>query len=624
MISEKRLVFHLLPERAWGSIRQWFINNTFSPYWLKGRWRHPAASYGIALVVELCALMGAYLFARLFPGFTYPGALTFIAVTFIALNWGAGPGLMATVVGALLTNYIVIAPYFVWDTDGWDDVVELLLFIGVGVGIAVIASQKEKARRNAEQARQQAEASAAILQHTEHEAAARASQLQESLKALLMMAETLVQVRSDDGTGDADDTHSVTQKLVELIRSVLGCKRVSITALELDMHTPRSIAVMGIAPEQERLWRARASGFNLHEQFAQSELDPRLDRNDVVIIDMTQPPYTTGPNPFGIRVMLLAPMRVGDQLVGVLSLDYGEVDHDYTAEEMALASVVAKLAALVLERERLVQERAEAQANELALREANRRMDEFLSIASHELLTPLTAIKGNVQLAQRRIDKILQEEYAGSDGIVGKLDIVRDLLARAERQMRLQNRLVNDLLDVSRIQADKLEMQRELCDLAAIVREAVPEQQLMAAPRLIPVCIKTEEPVVVLVDADRISQVVTNYLTNALKYSQEEKPVEVCVQIREGMAHVLVHDEGPGLSSTEQEHIWDRFYRVEGVAVQSGSGVGLGLGLHICRTIIEAHGGQVGVESVPEQGSTFWFTLPLVDSQGNDGQRGTV
>ncbi|MEO8971946.1 MAG: HAMP domain-containing sensor histidine kinase, partial [Ktedonobacteraceae bacterium] len=268
----------------------------------------------------------------------------------------------------------------------------------------------------------------------------------------------------------------------------------------------------------------------------------------------------------------------------------------------------------VLERERLLQERAQAQANELALREANRRMDEFLSIASHELRTPLTAIKGNIQLAQRRLDRMIQQRDTGSDGIVGNLDAVRDLLERAERQMRLQNRLVNDLLDVSRIQADKLEMQLKLCDLATIVREAVREQELAVAPRIIQLHMETE-PVSVLADADRISQVVTNYLTNALKYSEEEKPVEVCLRTNEGDVRVLVCDKGPGLSLADQEHIWDRFYRVDGIAVQSGSGVGLGLGLHICRTIIEANGGQVGVESVSGEGSTFWFTLPLASSE---------
>jgi len=115
----------------------------------------------------------------------------------------------------------------------------------------------------------------------------------------------------------------------------------------------------------------------------------------------------------------------------------------------------------------------------------------------------------------------------------------------------------------------------------------------------------------VVVDADRLGQVVTNYLTNALKYSPTYRPVAVGLDIEEKWAQVWVRDEGPGLPPEEQEAIWERFHRVKGIEVQSGSGIGLGLGLYICRTIIERHQGQIGVESAPGQGSTFWFTVPL-------------
>ncbi len=112
-------------------------------------------------------------------------------------------------------------------------------------------------------------------------------------------------------------------------------------------------------------------------------------------------------------------------------------------------------------------------------------------------------------------------------------------------------------------------------------------------------------------DALRLGQVVTNYLTNALKYSAADRPVDVGLTVDGAEARVWVRDEGPGLSAKEQRHPWDRFRRVRGIEVQSGSGVGLGLGLHISWTIIELHQGQVGVESSPGAGSTFWFRLPL-------------
>jgi signal transduction histidine kinase len=108
---------------------------------------------------------------------------------------------------------------------------------------------------------------------------------------------------------------------------------------------------------------------------------------------------------------------------------------------------------------------------------------------------------------------------------------------------------------------------------------------------------------------------VTNYLTNALKYSPAKQPVVVGLDVASNEARVWVRDQGPGLPPEEQVRIWERFHRVKGIKVQSGTGVGLGLGLYICRIIIERHQGQVGVESAPGQGSTFWFTLPLAPTR---------
>jgi signal transduction histidine kinase len=143
------------------------------------------------------------------------------------------------------------------------------------------------------------------------------------------------------------------------------------------------------------------------------------------------------------------------------------------------------------------------------------------------------------------------------------------------------------------------------------VRAAVEEQRQLVPQRTILMRCLFDRPVPVVADADRIGQVVTNYLTNALKYSLEERPVEVGIQIHDQQARVWVSDQGPGLSPAEQEHLWQHFYRVPGVEVQSGSGIGLGLGLYISKTIIDQHQGQVGVQSTLGKGSTFWFTLPL-------------
>jgi signal transduction histidine kinase len=112
-------------------------------------------------------------------------------------------------------------------------------------------------------------------------------------------------------------------------------------------------------------------------------------------------------------------------------------------------------------------------------------------------------------------------------------------------------------------------------------------------------------------DPDRIGQVVTNYLTNALRYSAEDRPVEVGVRVDGQGGCVWVRDQAPGLPPEECERIWERFYRAPDIAIQDGSGVGLGIGLFICKSIVEQHQGQVGVQSTRGVGSTFWFRLPL-------------
>jgi signal transduction histidine kinase len=308
---------------------------------------------------------------------------------------------------------------------------------------------------------------------------------------------------------------------------------------------------------------------------------------------------------------LTAPLRIAGTVIGSLTLDYGGDEHEYTPEEHAMAGAVAQLAALVIERERLLRERAEAHANELALREVNRRMDEFLSIAAHELRSPLTTISGNLQLMRRRLQRALAQPDAAA-GQPAILSGWQQLLQQATDQAARLNRMMADLLDVARIQNNHLDLHIVTVDLVELVRRSIQEVRLGWPGRGL-ILEAPEAEVTIQADADRIGQVVTNYLSNALKYSAPKTPVAVSVRATEGAACIQVSDQGPGLSAEQQQGIWERYRRVEGVTVQDdgrGAAGGLGLGLYISRMIITQHGGEVGVESVPGQGSTFWFTLP--------------
>ncbi len=441
--------------------------------------------------------------------------------------------------------------------------------------------------------------------------------IRETLDALLAMAESLVQVPVATHSNGAssvgsDATLSVTARhLADLTRSVVGCRSVAIAVVEPETSAITPLTVAGLTPEQEQQWWATCDQRYRLSNDTCPDLLAAGRAGESAVLDTTCQPWQ---DYFPATTSLLAPMYIGETLVGLLELDDGgEQEAQQRQEATRLTSAVARLGALVLERERLLREQTEARANELALRTTQAQMETFLGMAGHELKNPLAALKLGIQMTERRLQR-----RAGCEA--SPPDFFAQHLAQARRQVERLERLVDDLLDVSRVRAGKLEFSLETNDLRAMVLRAVEEQRQANPARVLLLRLPTDLTVPVLADAGRIGQVVTNYLTNALKYSPADRPVEVGLDLEDQRARVWVRDEGPGIPPEEQERIWERFHRVKGIEVQSGTGVGLGLGLHICRTIIERHQGQVGVESAPGKGSTFWFTLP-VTSPSTEGQR---
>jgi len=260
---------------------------------------------------------------------------------------------------------------------------------------------------------------------------------------------------------------------------------------------------------------------------------------------------------------------------------------------------------------RLEHEREVARASELAAREASQRMEEFLATAAHDLRTPVGTTVGFIDLADLKFQRLASKAQGECPTLIPQVEAARVSLEEATLSGERLSRLVNVLLDTAAIRAGKLELHHTRFDLAALVREQVEAQRIVVLRRTIRLHVSSDEPVFVNADAERIGQVIANYLTNALKYSPPERPVDVSVEAEGGWARVAVRDEGLGLAVDEQTRIWVPFHQVPGVAVQGGAIGSLGLGLHISKTIIEAHGGQVGVESEVGRGSTFWFALLL-------------
>ena len=273
---------------------------------------------------------------------------------------------------------------------------------------------------------------------------------------------------------------------------------------------------------------------------------------------------------------------------------------------------IVELTALILGHKWLMGKQLKAKTRDLVLLETNRRINEFLSIAGHEIKTPLASIKGYIQLAERRLKNDSSLTTSQADTHTNSLAEARELLERTDQQINRLNHLVNQLLDISRVQYDMLEIYKEPCDLVAVAQEALQVCHSTSPSRTIELALPVEEDVYVMADKNRIVQVIVDYLSNALKYSRDDRLVRMSLGVDRSMACVRVRDEGPGIPVSEQERIWERLYRVPGIKVQNGSVIGLGIGLYISRTIIEQHNGQIGVQSAPGAGSTFWFTLPLI------------
>jgi signal transduction histidine kinase len=258
----------------------------------------------------------------------------------------------------------------------------------------------------------------------------------------------------------------------------------------------------------------------------------------------------------------------------------------------------ARLRALIAEEEAVERADELALANQ-KLEQANQLKDQFLSMASHELKTPITTIRGNAQVALRRLSK--------QGDLPPELETMRTALEKIDEQTRRLNYLVDDLLDLSSIRAGKIELRLEQCDLREICREVIEEQRFLSGR-----IIELESPSLPLMlqcDYNRLSQVIVNLLSNAIKYSPQESPIKVRVDQRDTVAIIQVHDAGKGIPEDQQTQIFEPFYRVPGTAASSKRGMGLGLA--ISKDIVERHGGRIWCKSQSGQGTTFFVELPL-------------
>jgi predicted ATPase/signal transduction histidine kinase len=280
----------------------------------------------------------------------------------------------------------------------------------------------------------------------------------------------------------------------------------------------------------------------------------------------------------GTRSLLIVPLVAREAQLGALTLA-SPAPRRFSAADIDLAGEIGRRAAMAIDNARLLVE----------TQRAVRLRDQFLSVASHELRTPVTSLK-------LRVESLLRGAESGRQ---------RDSLERVSHSVRRLQRLIDELLDVTRIEQGQMTMCPAEVELGALVSNCAEQLELDVASARCTLSIERRGPVVGTWDGRRLDQVVTNLLSNAIKFGAG-RPIEVVVRDAGDFAELTVRDHGIGIDLARVPYVFDRFER----AVSAVNYGGLGLGLYLARSIVESHGGTIQVQSQVGEGSTFTVRLP--------------
>jgi signal transduction histidine kinase len=548
----------------------------------------PFSSRALPPLLAALAFGGGALLLQFLLNPHLPGApflLLYPALFLISHRWGLVPGLATIVLCTLGADWLFFEPRFSLRMAHTEDAVRLAVFSGLsGFVVWLICrghtEQERRARDVAE--RQKAEAA---LSHNEEvlrllaEAAVQLSRslaVQETLETLARLAvPTLADWCTIDlykeGPGSPLERvlvyHPGKPELAAELREHPVDLAVA-SALEEALRSGQPFLLIRIPPENVSVERFQGTPHQRHLELARA---------------------------LGLRSLLCVPLRARDKALGTVCLFRGDSGLEYSEKQLAPAMELVNRAALALDNARLYE----------AAQRAIRLRDEFLGIASHELRTPLTSLKLQTQILQRTLARHGMQNLSE--------ETLQKALAIFHRQLGSLAGLIEDLLDVSRIANGRLSIERAPTFVLELVQEVVERfrEQFQHADAPFTVDLPLAPELVARWDRLRIEQVLTNLLSNALKYGGGT-PVGVCARLTGERVELSVSDQGVGIPPEHHARIFQRFER----AVE-GSGIsGLGLGLYIVREIVSAHGGDIHVRSAPGQGATFTVSLPLHSEVG--------
>jgi len=286
------------------------------------------------------------------------------------------------------------------------------------------------------------------------------------------------------------------------------------------------------------------------------------------------------------RSAVVVPLAARGHTLGVITLVRTRTPEPYDALDLRLAEVAGYKAGLQIDNARLYR----------ASRDAITERDRVLGVVAHDLRGPLTSILARTQI----IEHTLVPRSPAGEPLRLALSRIRDSAMKMEQ-------LIRDLLDVTRMQAGRMQAEMRSCAPGALVGDAVDEMRPQASAKSVAFVVGVDPGLPrVSADRDRVMQVFSNLLGNALKFTPAGGEIEVRAWMEGPLVAFAVRDTGPGIPAEHIAHVFDRFWQLKR-ADRRGAGLGLG----ICKWIVESHGGQIAVTSTPGKGSTFRFTLPV-------------
>ncbi len=480
--------------------------------------------------------------------------LIFLLLTFaLALTRGPWPAVLCAVLGFVSFDILFIPPYLTFSVAEEHHVLALLAYLGVAIVTARLISrvreQTTQATLESQRATMLAELNAALIGDA-------------TLSAILArIAERVVTVYGAAGcrmlTPDSMGTYRVETWYPDRIGAEIDRNGASLIEWAVEHRQP-----IGRSQRNRRVIDlARVRGVAVR---AKPGSAPASD-------------------------VLYLPILTPDRVVGVLEVIGRPGAGAFHADDERLLTTFVDQAALALERTRLAQEAAQS----AVLARSDELKSALLAAVSHDLRTPLASIKA---AATSLLD----------DSVTWEPEARRELLSAIDEETDRLTLMVGNLLDLSRIEGGALKPRKDWYDPDELVNDVMQRLVSRHPTHSIKVHVEPDVPLVEL-DYVEIAQVMINLLENAIRHTPAGTPISVTVRrVRDGVTFTI-HDDGPGISPAYLPHLFEKFYRAPGKSREPGSGIGLA----ICKGLVEAHGGAIGVVSMPGAGTTFAFTLPV-------------